>query len=86
MPYRVFLDPAAQRQRKSLPSGVRTRVDDALRKLADDPRPHGCTRLAGSEDWRVRVGDYRMIYAIDDQAREVVVGWIGPRKDAYRRN
>lgn len=86
MPYKVYLDPVAQRQRKNLPSGVQSRVDEALRKLADDPRPAGCRKLTDSDDWRVRVGDYRIVYGIDDTAREVVIGWVGLRRDAYKGN
>jgi len=86
MPHKVFLHPSAKRQLDDLPSGARPHIEDALRKLADDPRPHGCRKLAGADSWRVRVGDYRIIYEIDDAEMLVFVGWIGLRKDAYRSN
>ncbi|MDP3046878.1 MAG: type II toxin-antitoxin system RelE/ParE family toxin, partial [Chloroflexota bacterium] len=70
-----------------LPGGVRSRIDDALHKLAGDPRPAGCRKLTGTESWRVRVGDYRIVYEIiDDTEPLVLVGWLGPRRDAYRGN
>lgn len=89
MPYKVFLHPSAERQRDKLLSGVRSRIDDALHKLAGDPRPVGCRKLTGTESWRVRVGDYRIVYEIceiDGTGPLVLVGWIGLRRDAYRGN
>jgi len=86
MPYKVYLHPSAKRQLDSLPSGARPRIDDALRKMADDPRPVGCRKLTDTDGWRVRVGDYRIIYEVDDQKQRVSVGWIGLRKDAYKGN
>jgi mRNA interferase RelE/StbE len=61
------------------------RVAAALRILADNPRPAGCRKLTGSDrDWRVRVGDYRIVYEIDDENREVRVMRIRHRREAYR--
>ncbi len=84
MPYRVFLHPSARRQLDALPAAVRPRIEETIRALADDPRPRGCRKLTGAESWRVRVGDYRIIYEVDDEERRVSVGWIGLRKDAYK--
>ena len=86
MPLRVFLHPSARRQLDALSGAVRSRIEETIRKLADDPRPVGCRKLTGTESWRVRVGDYRIIYEIDDEERRVSVGWIGLRKDAYKGN
>jgi mRNA interferase RelE/StbE len=84
MPHKVFLHPSAQRQRDRLPGGVRSRIDEVLRKLAGDPRPLGCRKLTGTGSWRVRVGDYRVVYEIlDDLELLVLVGWIDLRRDAY---
>jgi mRNA interferase RelE/StbE len=52
--------------------------------LETDPRPPGCVKLAGREGWRVRVGDYRVLYSIDDNARVISVKQIGHRRDVYR--
>ena len=85
-PNRVFLSPAAARDRDKLPAGVQARIDDAIRRLAPDPRSGDCRKLRDTEGWRVRVGDYRIVYMIDDDERLVLVIWIGLRKDAYRGN
>lgn len=61
------------------------RVAAAIDALAAEPRPHGAVRLAGRHDYRIRVGDYRIVYAIDDEARLVLVARIAPRREVYRR-
>ena len=60
------------------------RVLAAIRSLADDPRPHECKKLANREAWRIRVGDYRVIYEIDDQTLTVLIVEAGHRREAYR--
>jgi mRNA interferase RelE/StbE len=52
--------------------------------LASEPRPHGCEKLSGLEQYRVRQGDYRVVYGVDDEARVVIVVKIGHRRDVYR--
>ncbi len=58
-------------------------VRAALLSLADDPRPPGCKKLTLAQGWRVRVGDYRIIYDIDDVVRIVSVERVGHRRDVY---
>jgi mRNA interferase RelE/StbE len=71
LPYIVSLRKSAQREIKSLDHPVRSRVVKALR-LLQDPRPPGCLKLAGSNNlWRIRVGDWRILYEISDDDREV---------------
>lgn len=83
--YAVLLEAAAERSLRRLDAVVFRRVVAELRVLADNPRPAGCRKLSGSErDWRVRVGDYRVIYEIDDRSREVRVMRIRHRREAYR--
>lgn len=67
-----------------MPPGVFERVRDALRALAEEPRPAGCKKLQGREGWRIRVGDYRVLYTIDDAQKTVEVVHIGHRRDIYR--
>jgi mRNA interferase RelE/StbE len=55
-----------------------------IRRLADDPRPPGSERLSGEDRYRIRRGDYRVVYAIDDEQRIVEVVRIGHRRDVYR--
>jgi mRNA interferase RelE/StbE len=65
--YTVTVNRPAQKEIKLLDATIRLRVIKEIRSLPDDPRPHGCRKLVGSQDrWRVRVGDYRIIYLIDD--------------------
>jgi mRNA interferase RelE/StbE len=84
--FRVDLAPAAQRQLAKLPPGVSASLRGPILALALDPRPPGSTKLSGSELWRVRVGDLRVIYAVDDGARLVVVVRVARRSEStYRR-
>jgi mRNA interferase RelE/StbE len=84
--YAVLLESSAERDLKRLPRDVLRRVDAVLRALAQNPRPRGVIKLQGreGEGWRVRVGDYRILYTIDDQRRVVSVYRIRSRPTAYR--
>jgi mRNA interferase RelE/StbE len=85
MKYRVDITPTARRQLADLPRSVRRRIDEKILALAANPRPRGSVKLAGSEDvYRVRVGDYRILYTIRDEVLLVVVVKIGHRRDVYR--
>jgi mRNA interferase RelE/StbE len=82
--YELRLARSARKELEALPDTVLPRVARALDTLPADPRPRGCKKLRGSTDlWRVRVGDYRIIYHIDDRARLIEVRAIRDRKDAY---
>ena len=85
MAYSILLRPAAIRDLKSLPSGVRSRIERAINRLADDPRTSGTRKLFGFDDeWRLRVGDYRVLYVINNPERQVVIARIAHRREAYR--
>ena len=86
MSYRVLIDPRAARQLASFPNSVIERLDNAIQSLASTPRPPGTKRLKGKlhEGWRVRVGQYRILYKIDDGAQEVTIFDIGHRREVYR--
>jgi mRNA interferase RelE/StbE len=60
------------------------RVRDAVRQLGENPLPPGAVKLSGRKGWRIRVGDYRILYVIDSEADTVTVLDIGHRKDIYR--
>ena len=86
MSYQVEIAPAAQRDVKRLPPEVVRKVDAVIVELEQNPRPHGCTKLEGSEDeYRVRVGDYRILYVIDDKAKLVTIARVRHRREAYRK-
>ncbi|MCZ6625523.1 MAG: type II toxin-antitoxin system RelE/ParE family toxin [Deltaproteobacteria bacterium] len=85
MAYRLFLRPAAERNLRGLPRAILTRVERAIEKLLEEPRPAGCRKLSGFEnEWRVRVGGYRILYIIDDAQREVRIARIAHRREVYR--
>lgn len=86
--YTIYLQPSAERDfRKKIPAEAQLRIRAAIDALAENPRPHGCTKLEGSASlWRIRIGDYRVTYTISDKEREVYVVNIADRKEAYRRH
>ena len=85
MSYSVRVLRRAQKELSRLPSRDYERVRDRIRALADEPRPHGCSKLAWRDGWRLRVGDFRVIYEIDDSAAKVTILHVGHRRDIYRR-
>lgn len=84
--HRVRLAPAADRQLRTLDAGARARVAAAIDLLAATPRPPGAKKLAGGEgEWRVRTGDYRIVYEIHDQVLTVLVVRVAHRREVHRR-
>lgn len=84
--YSVFLKRSAARDLEDVGSRAdRHRIADRIQALADDPRPPGSVKLAGREDRiRIRQGNYRILYSVDDEERVVTVVRIAHRRDAYR--
>ncbi|GAA4170432.1 type II toxin-antitoxin system RelE/ParE family toxin [Gryllotalpicola koreensis] len=86
MSYRVDFTTAAARQIKKLPRPARDRVLDAIEDLSDEPRPRGAKKLVGEETaWRIRVGDYRVIYDVFDAELTVTVVRAAHRREVYER-
>ncbi len=85
MRYRVEVTSAAARQLRGIDPPVRRRVLAALARLETEPRPAGVKKLSGEDNaWRVRVGDYRVIYEIHDDDLLVVVFRAAHRREVYR--
>lgn len=83
--YDVLLERSVERALKRVSSSDFSRILVALKELASNPRPSGCKKLVGGErDWRVRVGDYRVLYEIDDAEKTVRVLNVKHRREAYR--
>lgn len=83
--YRVLLASSAEKDLRKLSSVIHDRVITAIQGLAANPRPPGCRKLTGSKhDWRIRVGDYRVLYEIADTIRIVRVNRVRHRGEAYR--
>jgi mRNA interferase RelE/StbE len=84
--YSVEISQRARKLFNNLSPIVKPRIAEAITSLAAAPRPAGCKKLKDRDDWSLRVGDYRLLYTIDDATRVVYVTWIGPRGRAYRGN
>jgi mRNA interferase RelE/StbE len=83
-PYRVELTRAAKKELDILPRKTIDRILPALRELRVDPRPRGCKKLAGMKNtFRIRVGDYRVVYEVHEDSVLVMVIRVRHRKDAY---
>jgi mRNA interferase RelE/StbE len=82
--YTVEIKPSARKELEALPDNVLTRVVRKIDSLAHIPRPSGCKKLKGYKDqWRMRVGDWRVIYIIDDAARHIDITRVAHRREAY---
>ena len=85
MGYRIDVRPAAARQLRKLPRPAQRRIQSAIDGLALNPRPVGSKKLKGRHPaYRIRIGDYRVIYEIHDDVLTVLVVRIGPRDEIYR--
>jgi mRNA interferase RelE/StbE len=83
--YRITFARSARKELENLDPPVAERILAAIEKLAKSPRPPGCVKLAGSQnDWRIRIGDWRVIYSIIDKSGVVDIAAIRHRSDAYR--
>lgn len=83
--YDLHTSATAEKELSALPDAVLQRVDDKIKSLADNPRPQGCAKMAGYRDlWRVRIGDWRVLYRIDDKEKRVNVLRITHRREVYQ--
>lgn len=85
MVYRLELETRALKELKSLARDRRELISAVLDDLERDPRPPGAKKLSGSDGWRVRKGDYRVLYTVDDSSRLIRIYRIGHRREVYRR-
>ncbi len=82
--YEVLLSKAARKELTALPVLVHNKIIEDLSKLSISPRPIGCKKLKGQKNaWRIRIGDYRVIYEIEDKVLRILVIAIGHRKNIY---
>lgn len=84
MTYEVRVLRPATRALFGLSSVMRERINSRLESLRDNPRPRGTRKLKGGEQYRIRVGDYRVLYTIDDPGNLVTINFIEHRREAYR--
>ncbi len=84
MNYRIEVTPRAQKDLKALPVRERQRVADQIDALQTDPRPPDCKKLKGKEDFfRIRAGDYRVVYLVKDEVLLILIVRVGDRKEIY---
>lgn len=84
--YQIIFSPQARRSLRKLPPSIQQRVNDNILALAENPRPSGVKALQGYRGLlRLRVGEYRVIYRVEDRQLIVVVVQVGHRRDIYRR-
>lgn len=84
MRYRVILPKSVQKELDRLPDEVAQRILARLTELEVNPRPADVKKLKGRSAWRIRVGDYRVIYEIQDRALQIIVITVGHRREIYR--
>jgi mRNA interferase RelE/StbE len=82
--YRLEISHIAHKQIVSLPPRFAQRVNEAISKLASEPRPVGAKKLVGIEGYRIRLGDYRILYRVNDESRLIVVYRVKHRREVYR--
>ena len=83
--YSITFARSARKELDQLPADLAERVLQKIEALSESPRPAGVTKLKGQKNvWRLRVGDYRVVYAIDDTAKAVDVSIVRHRRDVYR--
>ena len=84
MAYKVRIEKQASKALEKLESGIQKRVVVVIRSLADNPRPPGSKKMKNRDSWRIRIGNYRVIYGINDEKSLIAVVKIGHRSDVYR--
>jgi mRNA interferase RelE/StbE len=83
--YKIFIGKKTRKKIDRLPTDVRYRIESKIEELAFDPKPNGFVKLSGYADtYRIRIGDYRIIYSIDDDEIMIIIENAAHRKDVYK--
>ena len=82
--YRLSIKPSAAKEIEALPKNDRIRVIKRIKGLSENPRPHGVEKLSGHDKYRVRQGDYRIVYSVSDEELIVLVVKVANRREVYR--
>ncbi|MFQ5743427.1 MAG: type II toxin-antitoxin system RelE/ParE family toxin [Acidobacteriota bacterium] len=82
--YKLLIKPSAAKELEAVPRKDRQRIINRILGLSEEPRPQGCQELSGEQKYRIRQGQYRVVYLIDDGARAVVIFKVGHRREVYR--
>jgi mRNA interferase RelE/StbE len=84
MSYNVFIKKSAEKELDSIPERIQNRIIDRLLILKENPRPKNAKKLRGKDGFRIRIGDYRILYVISEKENRIDVYSIAHRKDVYR--
>jgi len=84
VPYKIFFKSSVEKDLRGIPRADLKKILSKIAKLAHNPRPHGCEKLAGHDRYRIRQGNYRVVYSIKDDELVVWVFRVAHRKDVYR--
>lgn len=82
--YKVLIKKSAEKELRAVPKINLTRIVGKVQSLSIEPRPHGCEKLSGEEKYRVRQGDWRIVYSINDNTKIIEIVKIGHRREIYR--
>ena len=83
--FRITITHRAEKDLKKLDRNAKNRIVKMIVSLADEPRPLGCSKILSEKGvWRIRIGDYRVLYFADAKTKQIVVGVIGHRREVYR--
>ena len=82
--YRLFIKSSAEKEMNALPEAVHQRAGAKILNLQHNPRPLGCQKLHGTDGYRIRIGDYRVLYTVEDNSGTVTIYAVAHRREAYR--
>ena len=84
MNWQIEISRDARKEFERLQTQIQTRISRAILALEENPFPHGCKKLKNRDGFRIRVGDYRILYFADTKAKQIIIGFIGHRREVYR--
>jgi mRNA interferase RelE/StbE len=84
MNWKIEIARDARKELARLPVQFQTRIARAILALEENPFPHGCKKLRNRDGWRIRIGDYRVLYFAETKTKQIIVGVIGHRREVYR--
>jgi len=82
--WQIEISRDARKELERLPAQIQTRIAKAVLALEENPFPHGCKKLKNRDGFRIRIGDYRVLYFANTKLKQVIVGVIGHRREVYR--
>jgi len=83
--YSIFVKKSAERELRQIPKSELNRILSRIKRLMHTPRPTGCEKISDQERYRIRQGDYRIVYSVDDERKRIDVVKIGHRREVYRQ-